>query len=73
MASIKISELAGSELFSDSETFMDSMRDMTQDELKMRGGGGKFKFKLSIKGGFFPGFFGGFGFPFFGGFGFPFH
>jgi hypothetical protein len=40
MASIKISELAGSELFSDSETFMNSMRDLTENELKMSGGGG---------------------------------
>lgn len=41
MASIKISELAGFELFSDSETFMDSMRGLTENELKMSGGHGK--------------------------------
>ncbi|MCU0535358.1 MAG: hypothetical protein MUD14_15830 [Hydrococcus sp. Prado102] len=39
MAIVKISELAGSALFSDSETFMDSMRDLTEDELKISGGG----------------------------------
>jgi hypothetical protein len=40
MASIKISELVGSALFSDSETFMDSMRDLTEKELKISGGHG---------------------------------
>lgn len=40
MANIKISELAGSALFSGSESFMDSMRDLTEDELKISGGGG---------------------------------
>lgn len=39
MANIKINELAGSALFSGSETFMDSMRDLTEDELKISGGG----------------------------------
>ncbi|MDJ0703178.1 MAG: hypothetical protein QNJ46_07860 [Leptolyngbyaceae cyanobacterium MO_188.B28] len=43
MANIKISNLkpAGSALFSDSESFMGSMRDVSEDELKITGGGGK--------------------------------
>jgi hypothetical protein len=43
MANIQISELAGSALFSDSETYMDSMRELTKDELKIRGGSFKLK------------------------------
>lgn len=43
MANIQISELAGSAFFSDSETYMDSMRELTKDELKMSGGSFKLK------------------------------
>jgi hypothetical protein len=65
MVKILISELcpAGSELFSSSEGFMDSMEDLSTEELKaMRGGGSKFKLSKAFKYGFF-------GFPF--GFGGP--
>ncbi len=68
MVKITVSELkpAGSSLFSESESFTDSMEDLTAEELSAaKGGGSKFKFK----GGFFGGFPGGFGGGFPGGFG----
>ena len=42
MANISISDLhpAGSALFSDSESFMSFMKDLSEDELKITGGGG---------------------------------
>lgn len=45
MANISISDLnpAGSALFSDSEGFMDTIRDLSEDELKISGGHGKYK------------------------------
>jgi hypothetical protein len=46
MANISITDLqpAGSGLFADSESFIDSMRDLSANELKMtRGGGSKSK------------------------------
>lgn len=47
MANIGISDLqpTGSALFSDSESFMDSMRDLSEAELKITGGTGKYKNK----------------------------
>lgn len=41
MARIELTELAGADLFSSEENFMDSMRDLTADELKISGGSGK--------------------------------
>jgi hypothetical protein len=52
MVKIAISELnpAGSELFSDSENFMDSVRDLSLEELKAtKGGGSKSKKKSGSK------------------------
>lgn len=45
MANISISDLtpAGAALFSDSEGFMDTIRDLSEDELKISGGHGKYK------------------------------
>lgn len=45
MANISISDLnpVGSALFSDSEGFMDTIRDLSEDELKISGGHGKYK------------------------------
>jgi hypothetical protein len=41
MARIEVTnDLVGIELFSDPETFMDSMRDLSADELNIAGGGG---------------------------------
>jgi hypothetical protein len=70
MVKIAISELnpAGSELFSDSEDLVGSMKEMSETELSATKGGGS----KSRRGFFFGGFpgFGGFGgFPSFGGFG----
>jgi hypothetical protein len=48
MANISITDLqpAGSGLFADSESFIDSMRDLSENELRMtRGGGSKSKSK----------------------------
>jgi hypothetical protein len=47
MAHISIANLqpAGSGLFSDSESFIDSMRDLSENELKMTRGGKKDKSK----------------------------
>jgi hypothetical protein len=50
MVKISISELnpAGADLFSDSENFMDSVRDLSLEELKAtKGGGSKSKKKKS--------------------------
>jgi hypothetical protein len=49
MASISITNLqpAGSGLFADSESFIDSMRDLSENELKMTRGGKKSKSKSS--------------------------
>jgi hypothetical protein len=76
MVRIKVTELspAGSSLFSEAESFTDSVKDLTAEELSAtKGGGSKFKFKFKGSGGFFGGFpgFGGFGGGFggFGGFG----
>jgi hypothetical protein len=45
MATIAISDLrpAGAGLFTDSESFLGSMRDLSEDELSIRGGGGSCK------------------------------
>jgi hypothetical protein len=40
MARIELTELTGADLFSSEENFMDSMRDLTADELKISGGSG---------------------------------
>jgi hypothetical protein len=40
MAKIEIGEIAGSGFFASEENFMDSMRDLTADELKISGGSG---------------------------------
>jgi hypothetical protein len=47
MANISITDLqpAGSGLFADSESFIDSMRDLSENELKMTRGGKKDKSK----------------------------
>jgi hypothetical protein len=54
MANISITDLqpAGSGLFADSESFIDSMRDLSANELKMTRGGGSKKgsYKKSKKG-----------------------
>jgi hypothetical protein len=47
MARIEIGEIAGAELFSSQDNFMDSMRDLSADELKITGGSGKCKSKKS--------------------------
>jgi hypothetical protein len=51
MASILISDLtaAGSSLFADSESFIHSMRDLSENELKMTRGGGGSKAKSGSK------------------------
>jgi hypothetical protein len=52
MANISITDLqpAGSGLFADSESFIDSMRDLSENELRMtRGGGSKSKSKSKSK------------------------
>ncbi len=52
MANISITDLqpAGSGLFADSESFIDSMRDLSENELRMtRGGGSKSKKSKSSK------------------------
>jgi hypothetical protein len=51
MASISIANLqpAGSSLFADSESFIDSMRDLSENELKMTRGGKKDKSKSKGK------------------------
>jgi hypothetical protein len=51
MANILISDLqpAGSGLFSDSESFIASMKDLSENELKMTLGGGGHKSKKSNK------------------------
>jgi hypothetical protein len=41
MAKIEIGELAGAGFFNTDESFMDSMRDLNADELKISGGSGK--------------------------------
>lgn len=56
MVKISISELntAGADLFSESENFMDSVRDLSGDELKLKGGwygGSKKKSKSKKKSG----------------------
>jgi hypothetical protein len=54
MVRISISELnpAGSDLFSDSENFMDSVRDLSLEELKAtKGGGGSGSKKKKSKSG----------------------
>lgn len=53
MVKISIFELnpAGADLFSDSENFMDSVRDLSGDELKLKGGGGGSKKKSKKKSG----------------------
>jgi hypothetical protein len=66
MVKIKVTELspAGSSLFSEAESFTESVKDLTAEELSATKGGGK----SSKRGFFFGGFPGGFGgFP--GGFG----
>lgn len=40
MAKIELTELVGAELFASQENFMDSMRDLSEDELKISGGSG---------------------------------
>jgi hypothetical protein len=52
MASISITNLqpAGSGLFADSESFIDSMRDLSENELKMTRGGKKGKSKAKSYG-----------------------
>lgn len=51
MSNISISDLnpAGSALFSGSEGFMDTIRDLSEDELKISGGHGKYKNKSKSK------------------------
>ncbi len=51
MSNISISDLnpAGSALFSGSEGFMDTIRDLSEDELKISGGHGKYKNKSNSK------------------------
>jgi hypothetical protein len=52
MANILITDLqpAGSGLFADSESFIDSIRDLSANELKMTRGGGSYKKSKSKKG-----------------------
>lgn len=51
MSNISISDLnpAGSALFSGSEGFMDTIRDLSEDELKISGGHGKYKNRSKSK------------------------